>query len=287
MSLLITGGTGYIGKKLTQKLMGKYNPIYSVGIEELDLQNYVEVLDFLKKNKISKIIHLGWKMENNNEAIYDNIEALNNLLKASEEVQVEKIIFTSTNNVYGTELNGNNFSEEDKTNLDENNKYGISKYLGEELVKYSMNEKACIIRIADVYGPNQNHGNLMKGIISNLENKKNIQLYGEGKRERDYIYIDDVIRGLEFIYENNLTGIFNLGTGVGTSVKRITDIVMDICKNNGINTSLDYVQVNKEDSSKVILNVEKLKNLGFCYNVTIEEGLRKIIEERGIINGKF
>jgi len=287
MSLLITGGTGYIGKKLTQKLMEKYNPIYSVGIEELDLQNYEEVLDFLKKNKIRKIIHLGWKMENNNEAIYDNIEALNNLLKASEEVQVEKIIFTSTNNVYGTELNGNNFSEEDKINLDENNKYGISKYLGEELVKYSMNEKACIIRIADVYGPNQNHGNLMKGIISNLENKKNIQLYGEGKRERDYIYIDDVIRGLEFIFENNLTGIFNLGTGVGTSVKRITDIVINICKNNGINTGLDYVQVNKEDSSKVILNVEKLKNLGYCYNVTIEEGLRKIIEERGIINGKF
>ena len=287
MSLLITGGTGYIGKKLTQKLMEKYNPIYSVGIEELDLQNYEEVLDFLKKNKIRKIIHLGWKMENNNEAIYDNIEALNNLLKASEEVQVEKIIFTSTNNVYGTELNGNNFSEEDKINLDKNNKYGISKYLGEELVKYSMYEKACIIRIADVYGPNQNHGNLMKGIISNLENKKNIQLYGEGKRERDYIYIDDVIRGLEFIYENNLTGIFNLGTGVGTSVKRITDIVMNICKNNGINTGLDYIQVNKEDSSKVILNVEKLKKLGYCYNVTIEEGLRKIIEERGIINGKF
>lgn len=267
--------------------MKKYNPIYSVGIEELDLLNYQEVLNFLKKNNITKIIHLGWKMDNDNATIYDNIEALNNLIKASEEVQVEKIIFTSTNNVYGTELNGNSFSEEDKTNLDENNKYGISKYLGEELVKYSMYEKACIIRIADVYGPNQNHGNLMKGIISNLENKKNIQLYGEGKRERDYIYIDDVIRGLEFIYENNLTGIFNLGTGVGTSVKRITDIVIDICKNNGINTGLDYVQVNKEDSSKVILNVEKLKNLGFCYNVTIEEGLKKIIEERGIINGKF
>ena len=287
MSLLITGGTGYIGKKLTQKLMEKYNPIYSVGIEELDLQNYIEVLDFLKKNKINKIIHLGWKIENGNGVIYDNVETLNNLLKASEEVQIEQFIFISGNNVYGTGLNGNSFSEKDRMNPDENNKYGISKYLGEELVKYLMNEKACIIRIADVYGPNQNHGNLIKGIISNLENKKNIQLYGEGKRERDYIYIDDVIRGLEFIYENNLTGIFNLGTGVGTSVKRITDIVIDICKNNGINTGLDYVQVNKEDSSKVILNVEKLKNLGFCYNGTIEEGLRKIIEERGIINGKF
>ena len=271
MSLLITGGTGYIGKKLTQKLMKKYNPIYSVGIEELDLLNYQEVLNFLKENNIKKIIHLGWKMDNDNTAIYDNVEALSNLIKASEEVQIEKIIFASTNNVYGTELNGLNFSEDDKINLDESNKYGISKYLGEELVKYTMKEKACIIRIADVYGPNQNHGNLMKGIILNLENKKN----------------DDVIRGLEFIYENNLTGTFNLGTGVGTSVKRITDIVIDICKNNGINTGIDYVQVNKEDSSKVILNVEKLKNLGYCYNVTIEEGLRKIIEERGIINGKF
>lgn len=267
--------------------MKKYNPIYSVGIEELDLLNYTEVLNFLKRNNINKIIYLGWKMENNNEAIYDNIEALNNLIKASEEVQVEKIIFASTNNVYGTELNGLNFSENDNINLDENNKYGISKYLGEELIKYTMKEKACIIRIADVYGPDQNHGNLMKGIISNLENKKNIQLYGKGIRERDYIYIDDVIRGLEFIYENNLTGIFNLGTGIGTSVKRITDIVMSICKNNGINVGVDCVEVNKEDSSKVILNVEKLKNLGFCYNVTIEEGLKKIIEERGITNGKF
>ena len=200
--------------------MKKYNPIYSVGIEELDLLNYQEVLNFLKENNIKKIIHLGWKMDNDNTAIYDNVEALSNLIKASEEVQIEKIIFASTNNVYGTELNGLNFSEDDKINLDESNKYGISKYLGEELVKYTMKEKACIIRIADVYGPNQNHGNLMKGIILNLENKKNIQLYGEGKRERDYIYIDDVIRGLEFIYENNLTGTFNLGTGVGTSVKK-------------------------------------------------------------------
>ena len=102
MSLLITGGTGYIGKKLTQKLMKKYNPIYSVGIEELDLLNYQEVLNFLKENNIKKIIHLGWKMDNDNTAIYDNVEALSNLIKASEEVQIEKIIFASTNNVYGT-----------------------------------------------------------------------------------------------------------------------------------------------------------------------------------------
>ena len=261
MSLLITGGTGYIGKRLTQKLMKKYNSIYSVGIEELDLLNYLEVLNFLKENNIKKIIHLGWKIENGNGVIYDNIEALNNLVKASEEVQVEKFIFISGNNVYGTKLNGLNFSEEDKENPDESNKYGISKYLGEELIKCTMKEKACIIRIADVYGPGQNHGNLIKTIISNVENKENIKLYGK-----------------------NLSGIYNLGTGEGTSVKKIVDIVLNLCQNR---IGLDYIEAENEDTSKVVLNVEKLKKLGFNYSINIKEGLKKIIEERGMSDGKF
>ena len=231
MSLLITGGTGYIGSKLVQQLKRKNKFIYSVGIKELNLLNYGNILNFLKKNNIKKVIHLGWCMENSNNAIYSNIEALINLIKSCEEIKIENFIFISTNNVYGIKNNGNLFVEEEILNVDKNNKYGISKYIGEKLVSYTLQEKSCIVRIADVYGPNQNHGNLIKGIISNIENKENLKLYGEGKRQRDYIYIDDVIRGLEFIYENNLKGIYNLGTGVGTSVKEIIDIVLKICQN--------------------------------------------------------
>ena len=296
MSLLITGGTGYIGSKLVQQLKRKNKFIYSVGIKELNLLNYGNILNFLKKNNIKKVIHLGWCMENSNNAIYSNIEALINLIKSCEEIKIEKVvntdklkkeyeikienfIFISTNNVYGIKNNGNLFVEEEILNVDKNNKYGISKYIGEKLVSYTLQEKSCIVRIADVYGPNQNHGNLIKGIISNIENKENLKLYGEGKRQRDYIYIDDVIRGLEFIYENNLKGIYNLGTGVGTSVKEIIDIVLKICQNR---IDLDYIKVAKEDTSKVILNIGKLKKLGFSCNTTVEEGLKKIIEERGI-----
>lgn len=279
MSLLITGGTGYIGSKLVQQLKRKNKFIYSVGIKELNLLNYGNILNFLKKNNIKKVIHLGWCMENSNNAIYSNIESLINLIKSCEEIKIENFIFISTNNVYGIKNNGNLFVEEEILNVDKNNKYGISKYIGEKLVSYTLQEKSCIVRIADVYGPNQNHGNLIKGIISNIENKENLKLYGEGKRQRDYIYIDDVIRGLEFIYENNLKGIYNLGTGVGTSVKEIIDIVLKICQNR---IDLDYIKVEKEDTSKVILNIGKLKKLGFSCNTTVEEGLKKIIEERGI-----
>jgi len=279
MSLLITGGTGYIGSKLVQQLKRKNKFIYSVGIKELNLLNYGNILNFLKKNNIKKVIHLGWCMENSNNAIYSNIEALINLIKSCEEIKIENFIFISTNNVYGIKNNANLFVEEEILNVDKNNKYGISKYIGEKLVSYTLQEKSCIVRIADVYGPNQNHGNLIKGIISNIENKENLKLYGEGKRQRDYIYIDDVIRGLEFIYENNLKGIYNLGTGVGTSVKEIIDIVLKICQNK---IDLDYIKVEKEDTSKVILNIGKLKKLGFSCNTTVEEGLKKIIEERGI-----
>ena len=284
MSLLITGGTGYIGKKLVQQLRKKNSNVYSIGIEDLNLLNYGDTLNFLKENNIKKIIHLGWSMNNGNSAIYDNIEAMSNLIKSCEEIQIEKFIFASTNNVYGTKIKNVPFSEEDRLSPDINNKYGISKYIGEKLAMYTLEKKCCIIRIADVYGPGQNHGNLIKAIISNVENKENIKLYGKGERERDYIYIDDVIRGIEFIYENNLSGIYNLGTGEGTSVKKIVDIVLNLCQNR---IGLDYIEAENEDTSKVVLNVEKLKKLGFNYSINIKEGLKKIIEERGMSNGKF
>lgn len=278
MSLLITGGTGYIGKKLVQQLEKKYSPIHSVGIEELNLLNYTDTLNFLKDNNITEVIHLGWSMENENKAIYDNTEALINLIRACELVEVKKFIFASTNNVYGTSADSCLFSENDIPKPDDANKYGISKYIGEKLINYTLKEKSCIIRIADVYGPGQTHGNLIKAIISNVENKENLKLYGKGERERDYIYIDDVIRGIEFIYENNLTGTYNLGTGVGTNIKKIVDIVLKICQNM---IGFDYVKVEKEDTSKVILNIEKLKKIGFYSNITIEEGLKKILRKEG------
>jgi putative UDP-glucose 4-epimerase len=278
MSLLITGGTGYIGKRLVRQLEKKYSSIYSVGIEELNLLNYTDTLNFLKNNNITEVIHLGWSMENENKAIYDNIEALINLIRACDLVKIEKFIFASTNNVYGTSDNSCLFSENDIPKPDDANKYGISKYIGEKLINYTLKEKSCIIRIADVYGPGQTHGNLIKAIVSNVENKENLKLYGKGKRERDYIYVDDVIRGIEFIYENNLTGTYNLGTGVGTNIKKIVDIVLKICQNM---IGFDYIKVEKEDTSKVILNIEKLKKLGFYSNITIEEGLKKILRKEG------
>ena len=232
----------------------------------------------MKDNNITEVIHLGWSMENENKAIYDNTEALINLIRACELVEVKKFIFASTNNVYGTSVDSCLFSENDIPKPDDANKYGISKYIGEKLINYTLKEKSCIIRIADVYGSGQTHGNLIKAIISNVENKENLKLYGKGERERDYIYIDDVIRGIEFIYENNLTGTYNLGTGVGTNIKKIVDIVLKICQNM---IGFDYVKVEKEDTSKVILNIEKLKKLGFYSNITIEEGLKKILRKEG------
>ena len=62
-------------------------------------------------------------------------------------------------------------------------------------------------------------------------------------------------------------------------MKEIIDIVLKICQNR---IDLDYIKVEKEDTSKVILNIGKLKKLGFSCNTTVEEGLKKIIEERGI-----
>ena len=65
---------------------------------------------------------------------------------------------------------------------------------------------------------------------------------------------------------------------MGTNIKKIVDIVLKICQNM---IGFDYIKVEKEDTSKVILNIEKLKKLGFYSNITIEEGLKKILRKEG------
>ena len=93
---------------------------------------------------------------------------------------------------------------------------------------------------------------------------------------RDYIYIDDVVRGIQHILNSDLCGVFNLGTGIGTSVAEIVKIAEKISPNHD---KTEYVEVQNEDHSKVVLDVLKLAKAGFKTEISFEEGLTKMVRE--------
>lgn len=281
MALLITGASGYLGSHFYRLIPDeKKETVLCPSHSELNLSDPQSVTSFFSSHKIENVLHLAACLDNNDEAslFRTNVAGVYHLVQACKTAGVSYLCFTSTNNVYGTSGSGY-YSETDRPNPDANNRYGISKLFGEYAVQHLLEGSGMgysIIRIGDVYGPKQKTGALLKAVISNIVQKNPQKKYGIGDRTRDYIYVDDVVSGLSYALEHRLQGIYNLGTGIGTSVSSIISAAEELseCKDETIPVSVEH-----EDHSHVVLDVSKLKKQGFQAEIGFFEGLSKIVEE--------
>lgn len=291
MKILLTGGLGYIGTSLINKLT-KHQLIVCSKSKKNDLQNFNDVIfefvditsdDFLqivKKHKPDLVIHLasitGLKNceSNPTKAFETNVHGTFNVIKACE-LNKNRLIFFSSREVYGKTLD-----VESKENdlLLPTNIYGITKMLGELLIKNSgknNNLDYIILRLTNVYGPGGNEKGPNK-IIKNAVEDKKIEIFG-GKQSINFIYIDDVINFISTIIDKKDISkeIFNLGSKNNLTVNEFSKLVEQ---------SLDF---NITIKHKPKLNVENSifkpdlkkseKLLGFTSKTKINDGLRKTI----------
>lgn len=280
MALFITGAAGYVGrhflKELPQELL---QAALMPDINELDLSDYNQLKDYFTAHQIDQVFHLAAMLDNRErQALFDsNVIAIYNLVSICKSFNIRHLTFVSGNNVYAPN-DGTPIKEEAPYGPQLYNHYGLTKYVGEMIVRDQLdgsNTEYAIVRIADIYGPQQRTGALLQAVIGNIVAGKPQKKYGIGDRTRDYIYIDDVARGLAHVAVNKLSGIFNLATGKGTSVARIIEIAEDLseCREPTILVSVEH-----EDHTKVVLNANKLATTGFRTKVSIEEGMKEIVK---------
>ncbi len=277
--LLITGATGYVGSHFLKAIPEHLRrDCLSPSRQEMDLTNADSVKLYFKTHSIDRVLHLAAGVDNlNTESLFNsNITGLYNLLRECQLTGLDYFVFSSGNNVYGTDKPCP-FAEQQSCCPDMENQYGITKYCGELMVADMLDDSTyAIVRIGDIYGPNQKTGALIKAVVKNIVHAEPQRLYGQGDRTRDYIYIDDVVSGLQYILEKKLTGVYNLATGVGTDVREIIHIAETLsdCKSPTI-----PIPVEHEDHSKVVLDITKIKNAGWAAEVSFKEGLGRIVEE--------
>ncbi len=282
MKILLTGANGYIGHFVSNRLSELNIDFVIATRDSFDYDNLSSIRKYWEMENISHVIHLAGSVSNDksNELFNINIWGLYNLLMVCIEKKVSHFTFVSSNNVYGS--NKEEFEETDKLQPNWTNIYGLSKYVGELIVSDFCgfhNLNFANVRVADVYGPGQRHGNLMKTIVYSIANNKPLVMHGQGKRKRDYIYVEDVADGLIHIATNCLEGEYNLGTGVGTTVEQLLNIANSIYENK---LDIQYKTLEDEDTSTVVLNIRKLSDTGFTVKYTLEQGLRKLL--KGDIN---
>ena len=291
MKVLITGANGYIGKYVCDCMECCGIEYVRSGRKDFEYLDVASIRHFFKNKGITHVIHLASIVEGSIDAVFEvNIEGLLNLLSVCAEEKISHFLFASSNTVYAQ-----NTLDSRTENIcpEPQGAYPLSKYVGELMVADYMtkhNISYANVRIGDVFGPRQKYGNLLKAIINNIRLGKPLGLYGQGERTRDYIFIEDVAEGLVHICTKELQGNVNLATGKGTSVKELLDITNSLFENTLV---INKVFVEKEDVSKVVLDVSKLRESGFEMKFTVEDGLRKILfeeiaeYERSKNNGKI
>jgi UDP-glucose 4-epimerase len=302
MKILVTGGAGFIGAHLVNKLIiSKHKVLIVDNLQGVGGIPYVhpkatfikgcitkkKILNLIKKWKPEAIYHLA--AQSGGETAYDNprkdylINGYGTYLISllAKELKVKKFIYTSSVAIYGSNLK-NKINEDTKINPD--SIYGISKYAGELFIKQILipsNTKTVIFRVFNTYGPGENLNFLKKGMVSIYSSyvwkKKPIIVKGSLKRFRNYQYIDDVVNILFLSLKNKelkKNEIFNLTTSKAIKVKELIRIILRI--NNKKNYKVIEANSTPGDSfgydgSNKYLR-RKFKNYKF---IDINKGIKK------------
>ena len=248
MKVLVTGGAGFIGSNIVDALVKLNYEVFivddlSTGNEKninkkakffkIDISN-AKKLENIFKNDFDVIFHTAAQIDVRKASIDPardaeiNIIGTINLLKFANEYKVRKIIFSST----GGAMYGNVDEPADENTIaSPKSPYGISKYSDEMYIKFFSEEyglEYTILRYANVYGPRQ----LSKGdagvvaiFINSMMNNKEITLYGFGNMIRDYVFVDDIVEANILSINKGNKSIYNVGTGIKTSVKNLFKII--------------------------------------------------------------
>tara|TARA_B100000315_G_C14584379_1_gene592137 strand:+ start:1632 stop:2564 length:933 start_codon:yes stop_codon:yes gene_type:complete len=305
--ILVTGGAGFIGSSVAKKLISEGHEVKTLDLALIKNAKYHKsgsILDpYLVTSQMKGsdyVIHLAAALgvkrteARRLECLYINIQGMVNVLEACVKDNVKKIVFASSSEVYG---NQNEVPITEKSPAKPISNYAITKLVGEEYLRayfeaYSLNYS--VVRFFNVYGEEQRDNFVISKFVRAVCQNKPPVIYGDGKQVRSFCYVSDAVKGItQALFNQNSTGeIYNIGNDMEPiNVKDLAEKVIHLSGEKGIKPQ--FVSMENSDRSKErevynrIPSIEKAKRI-LKYNPTIslDEGIRKVIEYTRDINGK-
>lgn len=299
MSILVTGGAGFIGSHVVDTLHADgaavtvLDNLSSGNAANLSQKTVLKLGDVRDSRAVREAVSVGvdyvfhlagqidvrGAVENPGLDAQVNVGGTVNVLKACVEAHVRRFVMSSTGGaLYGEPKV---LPATEQSPVLPLSPYGVSKYCAEQYVEYF--HRACgletvILRYANVYGPRQDPtgeagvvGIFARQILLGLP----CTVYGDGEQTRDFVYVDDIARANTLAVRGAL-GTFNIGTGVETSVNRLLAAFEHVA---GHPVAREYVPARPGEVQRIALDAAKARHdLGWQPSVSLEAGLELTID---------
>ena len=298
MRILITGGAGFIGRHLAQRYSGKAEVTILDNGSSGSLLNLKRlpctiiegsVLDKKLVNQavegVDCVFHLAAfvsaadSVNNPRDCLNLNITGLRNVLEESSKAGVGKLLFASSAAVYGENPES---PKRESMMPSPGSPYALTKVIGEQLCEFFHREKkmgtACF-RFFNVFGPGQNPKGPYAAVIPRFVTRalkgESLQIYGDGRQTRDFIYVLDVVEALVLGAAcEAMTGVFNVGWGYAISINSLAKKVLKL---TGSSAGLIYGKSRSGEVGHSVASVAKLLRSGWKPKISLNEGLELFI----------
>lgn len=301
MTILVTGGAGFIGSNFLHHLVtctteeiicldkltyaaDWHNIPDPVKLYTIDIANEQECEIAFKNNKITNVFHFAAESHVDNSIkdcspfVHTNISGTISLLNLSLKYGVEKFMHISTDEVYGS-IDFGQFTEQ--SNYSPRNPYSASKAASDHFVMAYHNTyglPTIITNCSNNYGPRQYQEKMIPKTITNLLSGKKIPVYGDGQQVRDWLYVQDHCEALIEVWFKGKEGQkYNIG---GNCEMKNIDLVRSILNHMNMGEDMiEYVNDRPGHDRRYSTDISKIQNqLGWSPRVSFENGLDKTIE---------
>ena len=298
MIALVTGGYGFIGNQIVELASREFEEVrvldnFTNIAREVKLPNIAlikgDIRDIATVTRAFKdvdvIFHTAAQIDvlaSMNEPFFDldnNIKGTLSVCEGARKCDVLKLVYSSSAAVYG---NCNVFPITEEQPIQPLSPYSISKYCGELYMSYyyrTYGIKTPTLRYFNVYGPYQHPENAYSGVISKFIYRARkglpIEIYGDGKQTRDFVYATDVAYANLGAAKNaaeNTT--INVGSGIETSIKELATMVKEL---TGSMSPIVNLPPRAADGRRSLADIRKAKKLfGYQPKISILEGLKAV-----------
>lgn len=297
--IYIAGHKGMVGSAIVRRLQkeGFTNLVLKTSAE-LDLRNQADVQQFFVIENPDYVFlsaaKVGGIVANNiyrAEFIYDNLMIESNIIHAAYTSGVKKLMFLGSSCIY-PKLAPQPLKEEYILSgyLEATNQpYAIAKIAGIELCNAYRAQYDCnfiSVMPTNLYGPHDNYhpenshvlaALLRKFIIAQHDEQPFVEIWGTGKPKREFLHADDLADACFFLMQHyNEPGLINVGTGEDISISELAQLIQKITRYSGT-IKTDVSKPN--GTPRKLMDVSKLKNLGWHYSISLEDGIKMVHDE--------